>query len=171
MSITALFSVPTSKINSLHELYQSSQLINEPTKVTLTTSSLIDHVVTNMPKKISHSGVVYTGISDHSLMYVIRKIRVFQKTDDFVEIRNMKNFNEKNFVGELLNEHSECIYFFGEDPNTMWDMWKELFLEVLSKHTPLHHKKNKSSKVAWITTEIKGLINRTKKKSMQLSLS
>ena len=69
----------------------------------MTTSSLIDHVVTSTPEKISHSGVVHTGISDHSLVYAIRKIRVFQKTNDFVEIRNMKNFNENNFVDELLN--------------------------------------------------------------------
>ena len=92
-----LFNMQTNKLNSLYELYQLSQLINEPTRVTMTTSSLIDHVVTNTPEKISHSGVVHTGISDHSLVYAIRKFRVFQKTNDFVEIRNMKNFNEKNF--------------------------------------------------------------------------
>ena len=60
----ALFNVRTMKLNSIYELYQLSQLINEPT--TLSTTSLIDHVVTNTPKKISHSGVVHTGISDHS---------------------------------------------------------------------------------------------------------
>ena len=134
-------------------------MINEPTRVTLTTSSLIDHVVTNTPEKISHSGVVHTGISDHSLIYAIRKIRHFQKNDDFVEIRNMKNFNENNFVNELLNQHWECIYFFGKDPNHMWEIWKELFLEVLNKHAPLQHKKTKPSKVPWITTEIRSLIN------------
>ena len=145
------------QLNSIYELYQLSQLINEPTRVTLTTSSLIDHVVTNTPEKISQSGVVHTGISDHSLIYAIRKIKHFQKNDDFVEIRNMKNFNENNFVNELLNQHWDCIYFFGKDPNHMWELWKELFLEVLNKHAPLQHKKPKPSKVPWITTEIKSL--------------
>ena len=28
----------------------------------------------------------------------------------------MKNVNEKNFVDELLNQHWEYIYFFGDDP-------------------------------------------------------
>ena len=78
----------------------------------MTTSSLIGHVVTNTPEKISHSGgVVHTGISDHSLVYAIRKIRVFQKANDFVEIRNMKNFNEKNFVDELLKTLGIHILF------------------------------------------------------------
>ena len=109
-------------------------MINEPTRITITTTSLIDHVVTNTPEKISHSGVVHTGISDHSFVYAIRKIRLFQKVEDFVEIRNMRNFNETKFVDELLKQHWEYIYFFGEEPNSMWEIWKELFLEVLNKH-------------------------------------
>ena len=42
-------------------------MIDEATRVTMTTSSLIDHIVTNTPEKISDSGVIHTGISDHSL--------------------------------------------------------------------------------------------------------
>ena len=52
---------PTKKIKSLYELYQLSQLIDKSTRVTMTTSSLIDHIVTNTPEKISDSGVVHTG--------------------------------------------------------------------------------------------------------------
>ena len=89
-----LFNIPTKKLDSLYELYQLTQLINEPTRITITTTSLIDHIVTNTPEKISHSGVVHTGISDHSLVYAIRKIRVFQKVEDFVQIRNMKKFDK-----------------------------------------------------------------------------
>ena len=62
--------IPTKKIKSLYELYQLTQLINEATRVTMTTTSLIDHIVTNTPEKISDSGVIHTGISDHSLLSV-----------------------------------------------------------------------------------------------------
>ena len=37
-------SAPTKKIKTLYELYQLSQLIDEATRVTMTTSSLIDHI-------------------------------------------------------------------------------------------------------------------------------
>ena len=63
-----LFNMPTNKLYSIYELYQLSQLINEPTRVTMRSSSLIDHVVTNTPEKISHSGVVhkvYSGAENH----------------------------------------------------------------------------------------------------------
>ena len=132
---------PTKKIKSLYELYQLSQLIDEATRITMTTSSLIDHIVTNTPEKISDSGVIHTGISDHSLVFAIRKISVIRKQENTVEIRNMKNFDEEKFVAELLKQHWEYVYFFAEDPNAMWEMWKKLFLEVLDKHAPLQHKK------------------------------
>jgi hypothetical protein len=47
----------------------------------MTTSSLIDHITTNTPEKISHSGVIHTRISDHSLVFAIRKIRVMQRNE------------------------------------------------------------------------------------------
>ena len=67
----------------------------------MSTSSLIDHIVTNTPEKISDSGVIHTGISDHSLVFAIRKISVIKKQEHTVEIRNMKNFNEEKFIAEL----------------------------------------------------------------------
>ena len=124
----------------------------------MTTSSLIDHIVTNTPQKISDSGVIHTGISDHSLVFAIRKISVIRKQENTVEIRHMKNFDEEKFVAELLKQHWEYVYFFAEDPNAMWEMWKKLFLEVLDKHAPLQHKKIRSKKVSWITSDIKKLI-------------
>ena len=152
--------IPTRKINSLYELYQLSQLIDEATRVTMTTTSLIDHIVTNTPEKISDSGVIHTGISDHSLVFAIRKITVMnRKQENIVEMRNMKNFNEEKFIAELLKQHWEYIYFFAENPNSMWEIWKKLFLEVLDKHAPLQHKKTKSKKLPWITSDIKKLIN------------
>ncbi len=123
------YNIPTKKIKSLYELYQLSQLIDEATRVTMTTTSLIDHMVTNTPEKISDYGVIHTGISDHSLIFAIRKISVIKKQENIVEMRNMKNFNEEKFVAELLKQHWEQVYFFAEDPNDMWEIWKKIFIE------------------------------------------
>ena len=85
--------MPTKKLNSVYELYQLSQLIDEATRITMTTSSLIDHITTNTPEKNSHSG---------GLVFAIRKIRVMQRNEkNCVEIRNMKNFGEKKFIDDL----------------------------------------------------------------------
>ena len=75
-----------------------------------------------------------------------------------MEIRNTKNFDDKKFRAELLKQRWEYVYFFADDPNTMREMWKAMFLEVLDKHAPLQHKKIKFKKVPWITSNIKKLI-------------
>ena len=108
----------TNKIKSLYELYQLSQLIKEATRVTMTTSSLIDHIVTNTPEKISDSGVIHTGISDHSLVFAIRKIAVTKNRENIVETRNTKNSDDQKFIEDLMQQHWENVYFFAEDPNT-----------------------------------------------------
>jgi hypothetical protein len=46
----------------------------------------------------------------------------------------------------------------------MWEIWKELFLEVLNKHAPLQQKKIRSNKVPWITSKIKNINTRDKLK-------
>ena len=42
-------------------------------------------------------------------------------------MRNMKKFNKGRFLDELLTQHWEYVYFFGNDPNAMWEIWKDLF--------------------------------------------
>ena len=49
-------------------------------------------MVTNTLEKISDFGVIHTGISDHSLIFAIRKISVIRKQENIVDMRNMKNF-------------------------------------------------------------------------------
>ena len=51
------------------------------------------------------------------------------------------------------------MYFFAEDPDTKWEIWKKLFLEVLNRHAPLQHKKIRAKKIPWLTSPIKELIN------------
>ena len=80
------------------------------------------------------------------------------KQENTIEIRNMKNFNEQNFIKELQEQHWEYIYFFAMDPNCMWEIWKTLFLDVLNKHAPIQNKKVRSKNVPWITRRIKELI-------------
>ena len=106
----------------------------------MTTKSLIDHIVTNAPEKISSTGVIHTDISDHSLIFAIRKISIEKKHKNTVEIRNLKIFDEKKFKSELLKQQWECVYFHAEDPKAMWEIWKKLFLKVLDKHAPLQQK-------------------------------
>ena len=62
------------------DLYNLSQLINEPTRITDSSSTLLDHIFTNTPDKVVCSGVSHVSISDHSLIYAFRKLSVGSST-------------------------------------------------------------------------------------------
>ena len=56
-------------------------VINEPTRVTKSTKSILDVCITSSRDKIIPSGVVHLGISDHSLIYATRKLNSVIKGD------------------------------------------------------------------------------------------
>ena len=86
-------------------------------------------------------------------------------------MRNMKKLDKERFLDELLAQHWEYVYFFGKDPNTMWEIWKDLFLEVRNKHAPLQQKKIRSNKIPWITSQIKSLIITRDKLKIKATIS
>ena len=51
-----------------------NQIIKAPTRITCETSTLIDHILTNSHEKISQSGVIDCGLSDHNVIFCTRKI-------------------------------------------------------------------------------------------------
>lgn len=59
----------TRKLVSITDIYGLHQLINEPTRITETSQTLIDLIYTNCPDKIVCSGVRHIGISDHSIVF------------------------------------------------------------------------------------------------------
>jgi hypothetical protein len=124
-----------------------------------------------MPEKINSTGVIQTGISDHSLIYGIRKINPIVSTRNMtrnVEVRNMKRFNHNSFREDLLAQPWEQIVLESYT-DSMWALWKKLFLEVLDKHAPVQRIRKRKSGVPWLTGEIKKIIferDKLKRKAM-----
>ena len=63
--------VNSSYLINIFDIYGLSQLITEPTRVTPDSKTLIDLCITNSPEKVTNSGVIHLGISDHSLVFFV----------------------------------------------------------------------------------------------------
>ena len=147
----------TNRIIFLNNLYQMVNLINEPTRVTETSASTIDLILSNTPENIVSSGVSHVGISDHSLIYAVRKF-VFPKSKSIMrEVRDFKHFSDRDFYHDLSQVPWEIITTFS-DPNECWCVWKSFFTEILDAHAPLRYKRTKANAVPWMTTIIKNEI-------------
>ena len=51
------------------------QILKSPTRVTLSTSSLIDHILKNTNEKIAQCGLINVGLSDHQMIFCTRKTK------------------------------------------------------------------------------------------------
>ena len=122
----------TKRLQEILELYQLTQIINNPTRITQSSQSLLDVAITSMPEKIIFSGAVHLGISDHSLIYAIRKINIRPNTEPqgFLEFRNFKNFNVSRFLDDLHSILWEEIRF-KRNVDEMWELWKTFFCKSI----------------------------------------
>ena len=69
-------SIP-SDVKSYHEFctfFGLKQLIKLPTRITFSSSTIIDHILASYPKRVTQHAVIDIALSDHQLIYYIRKI-------------------------------------------------------------------------------------------------
>ena len=105
------------KLAKIFDIYGLEQLINEPTRITAKFSTLMGVYITSAPTNVVNSGVMHLSISDHSLVYMIRKAHYLRDGVRHIDARSMKNFNSENFLRELEQKHWD-VYCF-ENPNIM----------------------------------------------------
>ena len=83
----------TKRFQHTMNLFNLKQLINQPTRITQTSRTLIDLIFCTMPE-LYVSGVLPIGFSDHLAIYGIRKLhRVPLSTTRMIEIRNYKHYD------------------------------------------------------------------------------
>ena len=97
------------KLVEIFDNYVLEQLINEPTRITAKSSTLIDLCITSAPINVVNSGVIHLSISDYSLVYMIRKAHYVRDDVRHIEARTMKNFNTENFL-RILNKSTGIMF-------------------------------------------------------------
>ena len=93
-------------------------------------------------------------MSDHSLIYVVRKFTLPKLKPNVKEVRDYKHFNAEYFIGDLARMPWHVINQYN-NPNECWRVWKSFFNEILNIHAPIRHKRVKGNSVPWITPAIK----------------
>ena len=147
----------TRKLEFLLTLYQFDQLINEPTRVTKASATLIDLLITNKKQNIAKSGVIHLGLSDHSLIFATRKHSAFNSRQNVRYTRNFKKFNTTDFLYDLSQIPWENVALH-DDPNICYRVWRSFYLQVLDRQTPLRRMRVRGNSLPWVTPNIKELM-------------
>ena len=146
-------------ISSLYELFSFKQLIEEPTRVTLDTATVIDHVATTCPRNIMKSGVHEVSLSDHYMVYCIRKFNgAVEKGHKTIKTRKMKNFNEEAFLADVSGICWEQMLNETDDINLLVNYWSEMFSLIIEKHAPLSEMRVSEKYCPWINKDLRDLM-------------
>ena len=146
----------TKLLNNILNCFGYSQLIKGATRTTKTTSTIIDHIITNRPDSI----VRPCGISDHDALILIRNARApkLKAPPKVITVRKYKRFNMVDFQSDLKEIPMEYIKLVAKDVNKVWLRWKALFLDILDKHAPVTKIKVKGNSLPYVTSELRALI-------------
>ena len=73
-------------------MHTLKQLIQSPIRVTCSTSTLINHILTSAPSRVSQKGVINIGASEHQLIFSSRKISRIKTggADEYLNFSSLK---------------------------------------------------------------------------------
>lgn len=148
--------IQNNQVGDICHLFDMEQLIENPTRVTTTSSSTIDLILTTNRKLHVKTGTINYNISDHYPIYTVLLAQNSPKSiPRQFKLRDFKHFNQDNFLGELnyvlTNTMNTSI---SNDVDTTWNAFKSSFNKVCHTHAPLKEIRVKERNNPWMNNSI-----------------
>ena len=93
------------------------QIVDEPTRITEHSRTLIDLIFVSDNHRIVQSGVIHASLSDNSVTFCVMKGGVPKLPPRKFEYHSFKNYNKDPFVKDMLKDYlyiaiNTCIFTF-----------------------------------------------------------
>ena len=135
----------------------ATQLIKDPTRVTNSSSTLIDIVLSSDPGLVKDSGVLDMTISDHFLVYAVLDLKILKPKACYITTRSYKKYNAELFSSDV-SYIPWNILDLADSLDAKVDNFNDLFLACLNDHAPIKTFKLKRKSIPFITDDIRQLI-------------
>ena len=140
-------------VYNLCNLFDMEQLISVPTRVTATSQTVIDVIITSMSSKHVNTGVIQTTLSDHYMIFtdLCCSVKVTHHSRE-IKCRSFKYFNKDRFLDDVY--HFVHSLNYGYNLETLWDYFKTGFTRICNEHAPMRSFRVKGDSKPWITHDI-----------------
>lgn len=155
-------------LKDLEEVNNLRCMISEPTRITPSSSTLLDVILTNTPELFRKCGVYDPAISDHNLVYGIIKENVCKCTSKVITFRDLKNTDLEQLNRDLLNAPWQVAEIFN-DIDDKYDYWSGLFESVVDAHATMKRKKVREKDTPYMTMEWKKAIRNKRKYAIKFA--
>ena len=149
---------PRHRWTSIISSFNLQQLIKYPTRVTVNSCTLLDHIYVDINCSFKEICVVQCGLSDHFPICItlgFDKVKSSPKTHHEIRFRNFNNFDFNAFIAD--NDFKLFENMLGiSDPDSALQLWVHIFTSIFNKHAPYCTKRVKTRQHNhWFTSEIK----------------
>ena len=141
-------------------------LINEPTRLTPTSQTLIDVLLTNNKRRFLVSRTLEPHVSDHRLVFTVMKASHRHKKSMMITSRSYKCYDKEKFLSDLSAVPFHVPFIFDNVDDQVW-AFHHLFNTVVSECAPVKRFHICGGHVRYITPEWRRERNRLWKKCMK----
>lgn len=138
-------------------LYQLglSQLVREPTRITDTSRTLLDLVITDAPNKVKNINVLHNSqISDHALVWLDFDVKKPQPVSKYIIYRPLKQMDREQFKKDLLSLPWLSILDL-LTVDSMVYLFNDFITFLFDTHAPVRKIKIKDKPKPWITNMVR----------------
>lgn len=154
------------RLNEIFESYSMSQIIDEPTRVTSHSSTLIDPIYLNIKDKCSKQGTINADLlTDHRLVYCELLISVPKHKSKLVTFRDFRHFNTDSFNTDLYSIPWHNLLHFNDIDEKVMYLTNGIQM-LFDKHAPLRTVRVTRAKAPWLTSNLK-LIYKERDKALE----
>ena len=147
-------------------MYGLECLITKPTRVTPTSATLLDVILTNKPELFRASGEFNPEISDHHIIYGLMKDKVYQHQRKVVTFRSIKALDAEKFNEDLKSAPWNVMDTF-DTLDDKYNYWESLFNSIAEKHMPTKRMRFRKMDVPYMTPEWRKAIKMKRKYAKQ----
>lgn len=142
-------------VNSCFQSYNFTQLLNEPTRITSRTGTLIDPIMVTNTNFVNSSGTLPAdNISDHRMVYCDINIVKNRSQPKLITYRCFDNFNLNLFLDDL--QSLPWWYIINEvNVDTKISIFNNMILSIFDRHAPIKEIRVTKPKAPWMTQGIK----------------
>ena len=123
-------------------MFGLTQITKSPTRITCSSTSLIDHILASLPDRISQKGLINVGLSDHQLIYCTRKISRIKIGGGHKKI---KFCSLKNYTVDALRKINFPHYEYFEVVNRAYSDFFQNLMTVIDNVAPYKTKRVKGN--------------------------
>lgn len=144
---------PHRALSNFCEQFCLTNVITKPTRVTTRSKSLIDVILTSHPDRFACYGNLNLGLSDHDLVYIVRKQKLPRPKSRSIEYRSLANLNTEEFISDLNDIPWDTAYTF-DNVDDVWCHWLSLFKQITDIHAPFKRTRLRFKQLPWINLPI-----------------